>query len=159
METNYMDVGIETIRKIYDFLRIDKEWSLIHERGFTWWGHRQAQRVWAEEPFEGSGMLITKVNAEADSLICSNRLEYPADQLAAYLCDSSLSGLLVDKDRIKYRCSALIHEQNQYWLVPLFTLAVIMQAVEAVNLSMVYEKTFGLLRDYIQTGVSSIKVI
>ena len=55
---------------------------------------------------------------------------------------------MVDNDRVKYRCSAFIHEQNQHWLVPLFTLAVIMQAVEAVNLSMVYEKTFGLLGDY-----------
>jgi hypothetical protein len=45
METNYTDVGIETIRKVYDCLRIDKEWSVIFERGFTWWGHRQAQRV------------------------------------------------------------------------------------------------------------------
>jgi len=148
METNYTDVGIETIRKVYDYLRIDKEWSLIQERGFTWWGHRHAQRVWADEPFEGSGMLIIKLNAEADSLICSNQLEYPADLLTAYLCDSSLSGLVVDNDRIKYRCSAFIHEQNKHWLVPLFTLAVIMQAVEAINLNMVFEKTFGLLGDY-----------
>jgi len=147
METNYTDVGIETIRKVYDFLRIDKEWSVISERGFTWWGHRQAQRVWAEEPFEGSGMMITKLNAEADSLICSKRSEFPTDQLAAYLCDSSLSGLVVDNDRVKYRCSAFIHEQNQHWLGPLFSLAVIMQAVEAVNLSMIFEKTFGLLAD------------
>jgi len=150
METNYMDVGIETIRKVYDYLRIDKEWSLIHERGFTWWGHRQAQRVWADEPFEGSGMMISKVNAETDSLICSNRSEYPADRLATYLCDSSLSGLVLDKDRIKYRCSAFIHEQNQHWLVPLFTLAVIMQAIEAINMCLVYEGTFGLLADHSQ---------
>jgi hypothetical protein len=148
METNYTDIGIETIRKAYDYLRIDKEWSLIHEKGFTWWGHRQAQRVWAEEPFEGSGMLITKLNAEADSLICSNRLEYPADQLATYLCDSSLSGLVVDNGRVKYRCSVFIHEQNQHWLVPVFTLTVIMQAIEAINLSMVFENSFGLLGDY-----------
>jgi hypothetical protein len=39
METNYTDVGIDTIRKVYDYLRIDKEWSVISERGFTWWGH------------------------------------------------------------------------------------------------------------------------
>ena len=70
METNCMDVGIQIIQKIYDYLRIDKEWSLISERGFTLWAHRQAQRMWAEEPFEGSGMMISKVNAEADSLIC-----------------------------------------------------------------------------------------
>jgi hypothetical protein len=150
MKTNNTDVGIMAVNEIYENLRIDTEWSLIHEKGFTWWGHRQAQRVWTEEPFEGSGMLISKVNAETDSLICSNRLEYPADQLARYLCDSSLSGLVVDNDRIKYRCSAFIHEENQHWLVPLFTLAVIMQTVEAINLSMVFEKTFGLLADHSQ---------
>jgi hypothetical protein len=150
MKTNYTDIGIETIRKVYDYLRIDKEWSLIHERGFTWWGHRQAQRVWADEPFEGSGMLITKLNAEADSLICSKPLEFPADQLAAYLCDSSLSGLVVDNGRIKYRCSAFIHEENQHWLVPLFTLAVIMQAVEASNMGFIFDGTFGLLTDHSQ---------
>jgi hypothetical protein len=148
METNYTDVGIETIRKVYDYLRIDKEWSLIHERGFTWWGHRQAQRVWADKPFEGSGMLITKVNAETDSLIYSKRGEGPTDRLATYICDSSLSGLVVENDRFKYRCSAFIHEQNQHWLVPLFSLAVIMQAVEAINMCMVFQGTFGLLADY-----------
>jgi hypothetical protein len=55
---------------------------------------------------------------------------------------------VVENGRFKYRCSAFIHGQNQHWLAPLFTLAVTMQAVEAISMCLVFQDTFGLLADH-----------
>ena len=41
-----MDTGQRTIDWLYrEQLRADDEWSVRHPGGFTWWAHRNAQRV------------------------------------------------------------------------------------------------------------------
>jgi hypothetical protein len=44
------DVGPEAIDFIFSSMRIDEMWSIRESRGFTWWGHHLAQRVWADPP-------------------------------------------------------------------------------------------------------------
>ena len=146
MKTNNTDAGIIAVRKIYKVLKIDKEWSVISGRGFTWWGHRYAQRVWADEPFEGSGIPIIKINAETDFLINPKNSAKAKDHLASYLMATSLYGLTVDDetDMINFRCSAFIHEENLEWLGPLFSLATIMQVVEAETWGDIFASKYGL---------------
>ena len=45
-------------------MRIDTEWSVVEERGFTWWAHRLRQRVRAEAPVLDNGDVLTAVRAE-----------------------------------------------------------------------------------------------
>ena len=42
------DAGLQVVEFVYRTMRIDEEWSIREPRGFTWWGHQLAQRVWAE---------------------------------------------------------------------------------------------------------------
>jgi hypothetical protein len=134
MKNNGSDAGVQTVGKIYRDMKIDTEWSLVSGRGFTWWGHHYAQRIWADRPFEDGGVLITRVNAETDFLRFPGGPAEPEDLtlFAAGMQYATLSGPVVYEkpERIKLRCSAFIHEENQAWLGPLFSLAAVMQYAE-----------------------------
>ena len=129
------DHGIQLVRKIFKDMNIDEEWSVETDRGFTWWGHHYGQRIWAEQPIKDNGFHITKVNAETELLKYPVRSTETETLLAIEMMKASLSGLVIDQkaDRIKLHCSAYIHEENQNWLRRIFSLATIMQVIEAEN--------------------------
>jgi len=41
-------IGSQVIDYVYAQMKVSEKWSLRQERGFTWWGHTVAQRVWAD---------------------------------------------------------------------------------------------------------------
>ena len=127
------DLGIQLVRKIFKDMNIDEDWSVETDRGFTWWGHQFAQRIWADQPVEDNGFVVTKVNAETEILKYPARSTETETLLAVEMMKSSLSGLVIDHeaDRITLRCSAYIHEDNINWLGRIFSLAAIIQATEA----------------------------
>ena len=45
---NPEDVGPQVIDYLFRSLQIDPKWSIRESRKFTWWGHRLAQKVWAD---------------------------------------------------------------------------------------------------------------
>ena len=126
------DHGIQLVRKIFKDMNIDREWSIKTERGFTWWGHQFAQRIWAEQPIADNGFLVTKVNAETEILKYPARSTETETILAIEMMQASLSGMIIDQetDKITLRCSAFIHEDNNNWLGRIFSLASIIQATE-----------------------------
>jgi hypothetical protein len=129
------DHGIQLVRKIFKDMNIDEEWCVQTERGFTWWGHQYAQRIWAEQPIEDNGFYVAKVNAETEILKYPARSTETETILAVEMMKASLSGLVIDHEgeRITLRCSAYIHEDNNNWLGRVFSLAAIMQLIEAEN--------------------------
>jgi hypothetical protein len=129
------DHGTQLVQKIFKDMNIDEEWSTETERGFKWWGHQYAQRIWAEKPIKDNGLLITRVNAETELLKYPTRSTETEALLAIEMMKSSLSGLVIDPeaDKITLRCSAYIHEENQKWLGRIFSFAAIMQVIEAEN--------------------------
>jgi len=46
-------IGSQVIDYVYAQMKVSEKWSLRQERGFTWWGHTVAQRVWADPPKVG----------------------------------------------------------------------------------------------------------
>jgi hypothetical protein len=62
------DLGNQIVENFYQDLQIDPKLSVKGERGFTWWGHRLAQRIWADPPLEDREIAITRVHAETDFL-------------------------------------------------------------------------------------------
>jgi hypothetical protein len=129
------DYGNQLVKKIFKDMNIDEEWSITTERGFTWWGHQYAQRIWAEQPIKDSGFHVTKVNAETELLKYPTRSTETETLLAIEMMETSLSGMIIDQeaDRITIRCSAYVHEENHSWLGNIFSLAAIMQVIEAEN--------------------------
>lgn len=63
------DVGPEVVAFIRSAMMVDEQWSVNSPRGFTWWGHRHAQRVWADECRRSEGVDVTVVHVETDFLI------------------------------------------------------------------------------------------
>jgi hypothetical protein len=126
------DHGIQLVRKIFKDMKIDKEWSVETDRGFKWWCHQYAQKIWADPPIQDNGFLVSKVNAETEILKYPKRSSETETILAIEMMKASLSGLIVDEgsDRITLRCSAYIHEDNNNWLGRIFSLAAIIQATE-----------------------------
>jgi hypothetical protein len=61
-------IGSQVIDYVYAQMKISEKWSLRQERGFTWWGHTVAQRVWADPPREDNGQPITRIHIETDVL-------------------------------------------------------------------------------------------
>jgi hypothetical protein len=129
------DHGIQLVRKIFKDMNIDEEWSIETDRAFTWWGHQYAQRIWAEQPVKDNGFHVTKVNAETELLKYPTRSTETETLLATEMMKASLNGLIINQeaDKITLRCSAYVHEENQSWLGKIFSLAAIMQVIEAEN--------------------------
>lgn len=46
-----LDPGLTAVDLLYKQMMIDEEWSVRHDRGFSWWSYRLAQHVEASEPF------------------------------------------------------------------------------------------------------------
>jgi hypothetical protein len=133
MSKKQNDPGIQTVGKIYRDLQIDTEWGQIFNRGFVWWGHHYAQTIWADEPVEEDGLHISKVHGEIDFLRYSEKSAFDEDTLAHGMTLASMSGpILYPKTKtITLHCSAFVHEENQFWLAPLFQLALMVQNFDA----------------------------
>lgn len=63
-----MDLGRKIVKEIYDAMMIDAEWSVREPRGFTWWGHRLAQRVTADVGRMDHGFEVFRIRLESDVL-------------------------------------------------------------------------------------------
>lgn len=60
------DPGLELLQFVAANMHIDEAWMVREPRRFTWWGHRLAQRVWAETPRRSEGFEVCRVYAETD---------------------------------------------------------------------------------------------
>lgn len=60
------DTSVSLLDHIYEQMQIDEACGVREKRGFTWWGHRLAQRIWVEAPRDFVGQLIAKLHIETD---------------------------------------------------------------------------------------------
>ena len=126
------DAGMRTVREVFDELQIDAEWSKWSDRGFTWWPHRLAQRVWSEVPREDHGFIVTRVNSETDLFSVEAqdwRQAAPAFETASQF--ASMSGFLWSDGVVRLRCSMWVHDENQAWVSRVFRVATMAQGVSA----------------------------
>jgi hypothetical protein len=114
-------------------MEVDEEWSLRQERGFCWWGHEYAQRIWAEPGYDDDGIVIYRVHAEADVLRDIEITDRVLQGLAALNTQTILSALVAEPEprKIHYRASMWVHEQSVDWVARLFQFVVAIQAANA----------------------------
>jgi hypothetical protein len=113
----YDDVGPEVVPFIYTSMRIDDEWSTKSLRGFTWWGHGLAQRVWAEECRRDEGMDVTLMHAETDFLRNVENNRQTLEGLNLLNAGTAEFAFIYDPEeqRIRLHTSVYTHCQNVDW--------------------------------------------
>ena len=123
------DPGLRAVLDIYEDLQIDAEWTVWNRRGFTWWPHRHAQRVWSQEGVDSFGQVVYRVHVETEwgSGEAIAGLERQA-AVAVLMGSMSLAGAVVSGDELRWRSHAVIHEENRAWLTKLLEIAALVQA-------------------------------
>ncbi|MGC2149829.1 MAG: hypothetical protein WA613_16570 [Candidatus Acidiferrales bacterium] len=127
------DVGPQLLAFIYEQMKIDPEWSVREERSLTWWGHRLAQRIWAETVIMEDGDEIVRVQAETDVLRNVSTAAHATQSLSILNRNANLSAYVWNPEtkKVSLRSSAYFHSQNFPWLSVFFLSAVSLQAAEA----------------------------
>ena len=132
-----MDPGVRVVETVVQGMQIDREWSVRNERGFAWWGHRQAQRVWAEPARQSFGMAVYRVHAETDVLRNMPETFTLLGGLALVNTHASLSTLLYEPRGgcVRLRSTVVVHEQNIGWTSHLLSAAVALQADDGARIA------------------------
>ena len=109
------DVGPVLIDHVFSSMRIDPEWSVREPRGFTWWGHRLAQRVWAEPVKASDGYHVVRLSARTDFLRNVPSSPRTAEYLAFMNHHASMSALVwaPEEHKIRLHCTAYAHEETR----------------------------------------------
>lgn len=127
------DVGPEVVDFLFGSTGIDAQWGTRQPRGFTWWAHRLAQRVWADPPRVVDGTVVVRAHAETD-LVRDVPL---SDNLSAVVGVlnrvASLSAYVLDPHtrRATMHCAMTLHRENVGWAQRLLLGAIGLQVAEA----------------------------
>lgn len=126
------DPGPDIIDLVYGMMKVDEQWSVREDRGFTWWGHRLRQHVWAEPPRRSEGCDVVKLHAESDFLRGVTESDDVLLRIAATNRLATLSSVVLETDgRLRFHCTCYAHRESAEWVRMLFALAVAMQACDA----------------------------
>lgn len=128
-----LEPGLAVVRFACDNSRVDLDWSQRDGRGFTWWGHRLPQRIWAEPPIEDAGIAITRVLASTDVVRGIADLAQAAAVVDKVNSLVLTSALVVDEGErtIRAIASAWVHGQSVEWAAPLFSIVAATQVAAA----------------------------
>jgi hypothetical protein len=126
------DLGGSVVDHVFETMQIDDEWSIREAAGFTWWGHRLAQRVWADPPRKSFGENVVCLHAEMDLLQGVPNTPETLGLIASANQLATLNALVFDPEggRVSLRCNAYFHEGN-LWLQQIFSSAVALQVAQA----------------------------
>jgi hypothetical protein len=127
------DVGPGIIDAVYQGMGIDHDWSVREPRGFTWWGHRLVQRVWADPISNSDGFAVVRLSAETAVLRNVPNTREVADGLAGLNHHASMSAFVWDPAQasISLRCVAYAHPETAKSVKVLFVAACGLQAADA----------------------------
>lgn len=123
--------GRRVVRAICQRLQIDDEWSVWNKDGFTWWGHRFAQRIWTDAGRDSHGERLYRVTAEVDWFDL-DPVDPFSSKLVPLLAGAVLSGYVRDplSGRIGACLSANVHEGSEKWIGELLSHAALLQLWE-----------------------------
>jgi hypothetical protein len=127
------DPGLQAVEFVYRTMGIDDEWSIREPRGFTWWGHELAQRVWTEPARMSAGLEVYRLHAETALLRDVGDDKNPSERLAVFNQVASLNAYVWDPAarRVFLHCNVNVHADNVAWLQKILGAAVGIQAADA----------------------------
>jgi len=106
------DPGLAVVEHLYKQMQIDAQWSVRQERGFTWWGDRLAQRVWASSGEERVGDSVWQVHIETDLVREVHSHPDPFPALAELNRLASLSACVLENRSVRRHASVSVTENN-----------------------------------------------
>jgi hypothetical protein len=112
------DVAATTLKTIHQHLRIDEEWTVWGDRGFSWMGFRLQQRFFVSLPFEDAGMQVQRVWSVTPVV---DDVRAPEDQILGILSGlnrfSVGEALVWDSYNRRVLChtGAIVHEETLPW--------------------------------------------
>ncbi|MDE3155368.1 MAG: hypothetical protein KGN76_09710 [Acidobacteriota bacterium] len=126
------DPGLDLVTRLPRRMQLDERWMIRRPRGFTWWGHTLAQRVWLDAVEDYHGTPIARLHVETDVL---RGVPDEAAAIAALVPlnrAASLSSLAVDADgRIRLHASIAVTPDNATLAGSLAQHALAIQAADA----------------------------
>jgi hypothetical protein len=127
------DVGPEIVEFLFDSMHVDDEWSVRESRGFTWWAHTLAQRVWAEPPRDSLGTTVVRVHAQTALFREVAESDEALQRLGVLNQVASLSAFILDPGsrRVALHCAMTLHAETLDWGKRLLAGAVGAQAADA----------------------------
>lgn len=128
-----MELGKQIVANVYEAMMIDAEWSTRSDNGFTWWGHRLAQRVTADAAVKDHGYEVVRVRAVTDFLKDVPDEPAIAAKVAALNMAASMNAYVWDRARreIFLACAVYAHKENVGFTSHLLKGAVALQAADA----------------------------
>jgi hypothetical protein len=133
MLNEHETLGQDILEHLFKALMIDESWALREPRGFTWWAHRLAQRVWVEPLPEFREPPVVRVQAETallrhvpDTMANRARLDVmnKVASLNTYRFDPQTG-------RLALRCCAYVTTETVPWLKSFLSAAIAIQVADA----------------------------
>jgi hypothetical protein len=139
------DPGARVVDDLFARLYVDEQWSVREDRGFTWWAHRLAQRVWAEPASEDRGETVSRVFIETD--LAEGAPDDPKVEQLVSIANAmtALYAMRVDRSsgRVVLTSSALVHGGNAAWMPRLLSMAALLQLLKAEGSAEPFEAATG----------------
>jgi hypothetical protein len=135
MARRKIDCGMEVVQHLFSVLPMEEDWCTREERGFTWWGERLAQRIWAGPAEQVDGATVWKVHAQTDFLRNFVDTDEDLGLLTQVASHASLGGGLVrdelHPDRIRFSSCLYVREPVLEWAKGFFPTTAAFQTAEA----------------------------
>lgn len=97
------DIGLAVLASIHDLLKVDSDYRVDIERGFTWWPSDYAQTFWVE-PADKDG--VYRIHCEIDFLKTRGATSDADVTLAQWMTQTTLSGIIFDAEKNIYKLHA-----------------------------------------------------
>lgn len=125
------DISRESLDRIYELLRVDEEWSVRADQGFTWWMGQHAQELIASKPTLSRGIWVSRLIARTAVAVDVPRTEKTYERLAALNMFMTTSALVLGNDGVvRMITSAVVHKDVADWMTGHFALRAAMQAAD-----------------------------
>lgn len=113
-----LEPGLAVVRYLYDNSRVDARWSVLQERGYTWWADGLAQRAWSEPAFDDDGTEIYRLIVETDLVRGVSKTQAATRAVDEMNGLSAGSILVIDADAgtVRSVASMWVHEQSLEWV-------------------------------------------
>jgi hypothetical protein len=127
-----LDPGLAAVRYLYDNSRVDPKWTLVKDRGFTWWAHELVQRVWSEPGVDDAGIEVFRVFAATEVARGVTDPELAGKAIDTWNAQSVGSALVLDPDTgiVESITSMWAHDQTREWVARTFSVVAAIQVAE-----------------------------